>query len=182
MRLAELYKKEIVPRLQEKYGYTNVMNVPRITKVTLNVGVGRHSKEKGYIEEVVKNLTAITGQKSMVVKARKSIAAFKVREGDSVGVAVTLRGQKMYDFVEKLVNITFPLVRDFRGINPKFIDRTGNITIGFKEQVAFPEIKLEHVDNTHGLEVSITTTAKNKEEGYELLSLLGLPFQKDNIK
>jgi len=179
MRLVELYKKEITPRLKEKFGYTNVMDVPRITKVSINVGVGRHSKDKAYIADVVKNLTDISGQKSMVVKARKSIAAFKVREGDSVGVAVTLRGQKMYDFLDKLINVTFPRVRDFRGISAKRIDRQGNITMGFKDQTAFPEIKIENVDRTHGLEISIATTAKNQEEGHELLSLLGLPFSKN---
>lgn len=179
MRLAELYKKEIVPRLKEKFGYTNAMDIPRLSKVSINVGVGRMSKDKAYIEGVVNDLAVITGQKPMVVKARKSIAAFKVRQGDSVGVAVTLRGQKMYDFVEKLINVTFPRVRDFRGISAKKMDQKGNLTIGFKEQIAFPEIRLENVDKTHGLEISINTTAKNHEECQELLSLLGFPLSKN---
>ncbi|MFH0840478.1 MAG: 50S ribosomal protein L5 [bacterium] len=178
MRLSELYKKEIIPRLKEKFGYTNDMDIPRLSKVSLNVGVGRFSKDKNYIEGVIKDLTVITGQKPMIAKARKSISAFKVREGDSVGIAVTLRGEKMYDFVDKLVNVTLPRVRDFRGISPKKLDNKGNITIGFKDQTAFPEIRLENVEKTHGLEVSIETTAQNKEQGQELLSLLGFPFSK----
>ena len=178
MRLAELYKKEIIPRLQEKFGYTNVLDIPKLSQVSINVGIGRFSKDKNYIAGVIADLTAITGQKPMIAKARKSISAFKVREGDSVGVAVTLRGQKMYDFVEKLINVTFPRVRDFRGISPKKLDSQGNITIGFKDHTAFPEVHLENVDKVHGLEVSIKTTAKTKKEGQELLSLLGFPFSK----
>ncbi|MFH0950928.1 MAG: 50S ribosomal protein L5 [bacterium] len=178
MRLAEIYKKQIVPKLREEFGYTNLLAVPRLDKVTVNVGVGRNSKDKQHLEAVVNNLTAITGQRPVVVKARKSISSFKVREGDNAGVMVTLRGQQMYDFVEKLINVTLPRVRDFRGIASTKVDRGGNLSIGFREQTPFPEIKAEKTDIIHGLEVNLATTAKTKEEGLRLLALLGFPFIK----
>ncbi len=179
MRLQEKYKKEILPKLKEKFGYKNNLQVSKLDKVVINVGVGKHSKEKAYIDNVVDSLSRITGQKPVLTKAKKAISAFKTRQGMVVGVAVILRGKRMYDFTDKLINISFPRVRDFRGISEKQVDRTGNLTIGFREHLAFPEIKAEAVDNVHGLEVSIATTAKTREEGLELFKLMGFPFKKD---
>jgi len=182
MRLQEKYKKEIVPKLKEKFGYDNDFMVPRLTKAVVNVGVGRHSKEKEYINQVAENVKRITGQKPILTKAKKSISSFKIREGMIVGIAVILRGQRLYDFVEKMVNISFPRVRDFRGLSDKIIDANGNISIGFREHIVFPEIGVDEIDNPHGLEVNIATTAKNREEGLELFTLLGFPFKKEQSK
>lgn len=179
MRLREQYKKEIVPALKDKFKYKNVNQVPAIIKAVVNVGVGRHSKEKEYIANVEKNISKITGQKTILNKAKKSISAFKIREGMIVGVSTTIRKARMYDFVERLVKVTFPRIRDFRGISPKIIDRNGNMSIGLKEHLAFPEIKADDVDNIHGVEISIHTNATNKEEGLELFRLMGFPFTKD---
>ncbi len=179
MRLREKYQKQVVPSLKEKFGFKNTMLVPRLNKVVLNVGFGHHLKEKEFIAGVEKALTKIAGQKPVMTAAKKSISAFKIREGLVIGAKVTLRGQQMYDFVDKLVNITFPRVRDFRGISEKSVDRDGNMTVGFKEYTAFPEIHQEEVENIFGLEVCLTTTAKNKAEGLELFRLLGFPFKKD---
>lgn len=176
--LQELYKKEIVPKLKEKFGYTNSMAVPRLLKVVVNVGVGKNTKDKAYIDNVASSLNRITGQKPVLCKAKKSISAFKVREGNIVGVMVTLRGKMMYDFIEKLINITFPRVRDFRGIENKGLDKQGNFAIGFREHLAFPEIKADEVEKVHGLEICIATTAKSREEGFALLKLMGFPFKK----
>ncbi len=180
MKLKELYQKKVKPALKEQLGYTNDMAVPRLLKISLNVGVGRFTKDKTYLDTVANNITRITGQKVIMTKAKKSISAFKVREGTVIGIAVTLRGDRMYDFLEKLINVTFPRVRDFRGVDNKKIDKTGNLSIGFREHIAFPEIKADEVDNVHGLEVNITTTARNREEGLALFQLLGFPFKKDN--
>ncbi len=179
MRLQEKYKKEILPALKEKFGYKNNLQVPKLDKVVVNVGVGKHSKEKAYIDNVVSSLSRITGQKPILTKAKKAISAFKTRKGMIVGVAVILRGKRMYDFTDKLINISFPRVRDFRGISEKQVDKTGNLTIGFREHLSFPEIKAEEVDNVHGMEVSIATTAKTREEGLELFKLMGFPFKKE---
>ena len=177
-RLCTKFKKEITPALKEKFGYKNVMQVPKIEKVVLNVGYGRFSKEAAYIENVEDTLKAIAGQKPIRNKAKKSISNFKIRTGMDVGSSVTLRGKKMYDFIDKMVNVTLPRTRDFRGLNKKSFDRQGNFTMGFKEHIAFPEIKSDAVDKIHGLEVVINTTAKNKEEGLALLESLGFPFKK----
>ena len=179
MKLQDKYKKQIIPELKKKFGYKNNLEAPRITKVVLNVGVGRHTKEKQYIDSVVESITRITGQKPVLNKARQSISSFKIREGNIVGVSVILRGKRMYDFVEKLINVSFPRVRDFRGISTKGVDRTGNMTVGFKEHLAFPEIKADEVDNIFGLEVCLTTTARTKEEGLELFTQMGFPFKKE---
>ena len=179
MRLKEKYKKEILPKLKEKFGYKNNMEAPKLVKVVINVGVGRNAKEKDFIENVASSLTRISGQKPILNKAKKAISAFKIRDGQIIGVSVALRKDRMYDFLEKLINITFPRVRDFRGISENHIDRNGNITIGFKEHFSFPEIKADEVEKIHGLEVSLATTAKTKEEGLELFKLLGFPFKKD---
>lgn len=180
MKLRELYQTKVKPALKAKFSYANDMAVPKITKISLNVGVGRFTKDKTYLDNVANNLARITGQKAIMTKAKKSISAFKVREGTVIGVAVTLRGERMYDFLEKLIHITFPRVRDFRGVDDKKLDKTGNLSIGFREHIAFPEIKADEVDNLHGLEINITTTAQSREEGLELFQLLGFPFKKDN--
>ncbi len=180
MRLKEKYKKEISKALSDKFAYENEFLIPRLQKVVLNVGFGHHVKEKEYIAAVEKGLTKIAGQKIVFTQAKKSISAFKIREGLVIGAKVTLRGDRMYDFVEKLVNITFPRVRDFRGITDKSVDRNGNLTVGFKEFVSFPEIHVEEVDSVFGLEICLATTATNKEEGLELFRLLGFPFKKDS--
>jgi len=180
MRLKEKYQKQIVPKMEEKFGFKNEMLVPRLTKVVLNVGFGRHSKEKEFMASVEKGLTKISGQKPILTKSKKSISAFKIREGLIIGAKVTLRGQRMYDFVDKLVNITFPRVRDFRGINEKTMDQKGNLTVGFKEHVSFPEIRVEEIDNIFGLEVCLTNSAKDRESGLELFRMLGFPFKKES--
>ena len=178
MRLQELYKKQIIPQLKEKFGYKNNLQAPRLVKAVVNVGFGRHIKEKSYIDNVIDSLIRITGQKPILTKAKKSISSFKIREGMVIGACVTLRGTRMYDFVEKLIHISFPRVRDFRGISEKSADKLGNLTIGFREHLAFPEIKADEVENIFGLEVSMTTTAKNREEALELFRLMGFPFKK----
>ena len=171
------YKTTVVPALKEQFGYKNVMQVPHIEKVVINVGYGRHVKDKQYIEQIEKTLTQITGQKPVHNKSVKSISNFKIREGMNIGVSVTLRGRGMYEFLNKLIHVTFPRVRDFRGINPKSLDAQGNYAIGFKENIAFPEIGGDAVEKMHGLEVIITTTASNKAEGFALLKGLGFPFR-----
>jgi len=180
MRLKEKYQKEILPKLKKEFNFENDLVAPRLTKVVLNVGFGSHAKDKEYAENIADSLGKITGQKSVFTLAKKSVSAFKIREGMTIGAKVTLRGERMYDFVEKLVNITFPRVRDFRGISDKAVDRTGNLTIGIKDQAAFPEIKVEDINNNFGLEISLTTSTKNREEGLEFFRLMGFPFKKDS--
>lgn len=177
MKLQEKYKKEIVPKMKEKFGYKNNMAVPKLTKVVINVGFGRQAKEKAHIDSVITGLTRITGQKPIQTKAKKAISAFKIRDGMIIGACVTLRGARMYDFLDKLINITFPRVRDFRGITDKGIDRRGNMTIGFREHLPFPEIKADEVENIFGLEICLATTANSREEGLEFFRLLGIPFK-----
>jgi large subunit ribosomal protein L5 len=178
MRLSEKYQKKIMKPLGQKLGIKNDMAVPKIRQVSVNIGVGRHAKEKEYIDAVARNLAKITGQKAVLTKAKKSISAFKTRKGMVVGAKATLRGAKMHDFIDKLVNVTLPRVRDFRGLDQKAVDECGNLSLGFKEQLAFPEIKAEEADLLHGLEVNIATTAKNREAGLELFKALGFPFKK----
>ena len=177
MKLQEKYKKEIVPKMKEKFGYKNNMAVPKLTKVVINVGFGRQAKEKAHIDSVITGLTRITGQKPIQTKAKKAISAFKIRDGMIIGACVTLRGARMYDFLDKLINITFPRVRDFRGITDKGIDRRGNMTIGFREHLPFPEIKADEVENIFALEICLATTANSREEGLEFFRLLGIPFK-----
>jgi len=172
------YQKELVPQLKEKFDLKNLMTVPRLKKVVINVGMGRFSKEKDYIENVEKALSAISGQKPVLTKAKKSISGFKLREGMIVGAMVTLRKKRMYDFVEKLVDVIFPRVRDFRGINQTSVDGSGNLTVGIKEHTAFAEIGLDDTDNIFGLEITLVTNCKNREEGLELFKQLGFPFKK----
>ena len=178
VNLYEKYKKEVVPALQKELGFKNAMQAPKIKKVILNAGIGRFVKEPRYIDNVENTLAKITGQKPMRTKAKKSISNFKIREGMEIGVAVTLRGARMYQFLEKLVSITLPRVRDFRGLSEKSFDKNGNYTIGFKENLAFPEIKAEELEKIHGLQITINTNAKNKAEGKALLTHMGFPFIK----
>lgn len=177
-RLKEKYIKSVVPALQSEFKITNVNAVPRLTKVTLNVGVGKAGGDKKLIDAAVSTIQRITGQKPVQIKARKSISNFKLREGTVVGIKVTLRGNRMYDFIDKLINIALPRVRDFQGITPSSFDEHGSLNIGFKEHLVFPEIQSEEVEQVHGLEVAITTTAKQREVGFRLLQLLGMPFKK----
>lgn len=178
MTMKEQYMKEVLPKLVEKFQYKNNIQAPRVQKVVINVGFGRHSKDKDFIKNVQETLLRISGQRPVLTKARMSVSSFKVRQGMTIGAKVTLRSAKMYDFLEKLVNVTFPRVRDFRGISDKGVDNTGNITIGFKDNSAFPEVEAEDLDKLHGLEICISTTAKTREEGVELFRLMGFPFQK----
>lgn len=179
MKFKDKYKKEVMPALKKTFGYKNEMAIPKITKVVVNVGAGRQSKEKEAIDRIADSLSRITGQKPILTKAKKAVSAFKTRQGMIIGAAVTLRGQRMHDFLEKLINISFPRVRDFRGLSEKQVDKQGNLTIGFKENLAFPEIESDEMGNVHGLEVCVATTAKNREKGLELFRLLGFPFKKD---
>lgn len=179
MNIKKQYKKEILPELKKKFNYENDFEAPTINKVVINVGFGKHLKEKAYIDNVVKSLARISGQQPITTKAKKSISSFKIREGMVVGACVTLRGKRMDDFLQKLIHVSFPRIRDFRGLSKKIIDKQGNLSIGFKEHLAFPEIKADEVENIFGLEVSIATSAKNKEEGLELFTLMGFPFKKD---
>lgn len=161
--LYEKYKKEILPKLKEEFGYASVMQVPKMSKIVVNVGFGRQTKEKAYVQNIINGLTRITGQKPVENKAKKAISAFKLREGMVIGASVTLRGKRMYDFLTKLINLSFPGVRDFRGITDKGMDRTGNMTIGFKEYLAFPEIRSDEIENVFGLEVCLNTSAKDRK-------------------
>ena len=176
--LYKKYRTEIVPALQKSLGLKNKWQVPKIVKVVINAGIGRFIKEPNYIENVEKTLAKISGQKPVRTKAKKAISNFKVRAGQEIGVMVTLHGPHMYSFLEKLVKITLPRVRDFRGLPPKAFDDSGNYTIGFKENISFPEVKLEEIEKVHGLQVIINTTAKSKENGRALLTQLGFPFAK----
>jgi large subunit ribosomal protein L5 len=176
--LYQQYKEKVVPAVMAELNYKNRMQVPKIKKVVINVGVGKFVKDASYIDNVEKTLLKITGQKPVRTKAKKAISNFKIRENQEIGVVVTLRGPRMYDFLQKLLMVTFPRVRDFHGISAKGFDRQGNLTIGFKENVAFPEVKMDELDKVHGLEIVINTNAKNQAEGKALLTHLGFPFIK----
>ena len=176
-RLQELYKDRITPDLLKSLGYKSVMEVPRITKITLNMGVSEAVADKKVIENAVGDLTKIAGQKPVVTKARKAIAAFKVREGMPIGCSVTLRGQRMYEFLDRLITIALPRVRDFRGVSSRAFDGRGNYNIGVKEQIIFPEVEYDKVDALRGLNISITTTAKTDDECKALLAAFRFPFK-----
>jgi large subunit ribosomal protein L5 len=173
----DLYKNEIAAKLKEELGLNNVMEVPRITKITLNMGVGEALGDKKLLENAVRDLEAISGQKVQVTKARKSVAGFKVREGWPIGAKVTLRDERMYEFLERLVNIAIPRIRDFRGVNPKQFDGRGNFSMGVNEQIIFPEIEYDKVDKLRGLDICITTTARNDDEGRALLRAFNFPLR-----
>ncbi len=177
-RLKEKYVNEIVPSLIKKHNYTTIMEVPKLEKIVINMGVGDATGNSKLIEAAVKDLEVISGQKPVVTKARKSIAGFKVREGQSIGCKVTLRGNNMYNFMDKLVSIGLPRVRDFRGVSPKAFDGRGNYTLGIKEQLIFSEIEYDNVVKVRGMDIVFVTTAKSNEEAYDLLSELGIPFRK----
>ncbi|MGL6160574.1 50S ribosomal protein L5 [Microbulbifer sp.] len=176
-RLKELYSKELAPKLKEELGLDNVMSVPRITKITVNMGVGEAVGDKKVLEHAVSDMTAITGQKPIVTNARKSIAGFKIRDGWPIGCKVTLRGERMYEFLERLVDIAIPRIRDFRGISPKQFDGRGNFSMGVTEQIIFPEVDYDKVDKLRGLDICITTTAANDDQGRALLKAFNFPFK-----
>jgi len=176
-RLKNLYKEKIINELRDRYKYSSVMQVPRIVKITLNMGVGEAILDKKIMESAVSDLTKISGQKPIVTKARKSIAGFKIREKWPIGCKVTLRREKMYDFLDKLINISIPRIRDFRGMNPRSFDGRGNYSLGVKEQIIFPEIDYDKIDNLRGLDIVISTSAKTDEEGRALLESFNFPFR-----
>ena len=176
-RLREKYDTTIVPQLREEFGYTNVMQVPKVTKLTMNMGVGEAAQDAKALEEAAKQLAQITGQKAQVRRARKSIANFKLREGMPVGLRVTLRGDRMWEMLDRLISIALPRIRDFRGISPAAFDGQGNFNLGLREQIIFPEIDYDKIDRVRGLDIAITTTAETDDEGRALLKKLGMPFR-----
>ena len=176
-RLQEYYRDTVVGQLTEKFGYDNVMQVPRFEKVTVNMGVGEAVADKKVIEKAVADMASITGQKPIITKARKSVASFKIRDGYPIGCKVTLRGERMYEFLDRLVNVALPRVRDFRGIPRKAFDGRGNYNLGVREQIIFPEINYDQVDAVRGMDIAITTTAPTNEEGIALLEAFGFPFR-----
>ena len=177
-RLKDFYKETVAPQLKEKFGYKNVMEIPKIEKIVINVGAGEAKDNSKVISSIVEDLGTITGQKPVVCTARKSVANFKIREGMKIGAKVTLRGEKMYEFLDRFFNLALPRVRDFRGINPKSFDGRGNYNMGVKEQFIFPEIEYDKIDKIRGMDISISTTAKSDDEARELLRLMGAPFAK----
>lgn len=178
LRLKEQYKQEVVPVLMEDFGYRSVMQVPRITKVVVNVGVGEALDNAKALDHTVRDISVITGQKPVITRAKKSIAGFKLRQGRAIGVKVTLRGQRMYDFLDRLLNVALPRQRDFRGVSPDAFDGRGNYTLGLREQLIWPEIPYDSVDKMRGMEITIVTTSRTDEEGRRLLQLLGMPFRR----
>ena len=177
-RLKETYQNEIVGALMKKFEYKNVMQVPKLEKVVINMGVGEAKENVKLLDAAVSDLETITGQKAVITKAKKSVANFKLREGMPIGCKVTLRGDKMYEFVDRLINLALPRVRDFRGVNPNSFDGRGNYALGIKEQLIFPEIEYDKVDKVRGMDVIVVTTAKTDEEARELLAQFGMPFKK----
>ena len=175
--LREKYNKELRVALKEELGLNNIMAVPKVTKVVINMGVGEAANDKKHLESALENLTVISGQKPIVTRARQSVASFKIREGWPLGCKVTLRGNKMYDFIERLIKIAIPRERDFRGLNPKSFDQQGNYSFGIKEQIIFPEINYDNIDNIRGMDVCINTSAQNQEDAKALLKALNFPFK-----
>ena len=178
MNLRETFNKELLPQLKDKLGVNNVMAVPKLTKVVINMGVGEALTDKKHLESAVNDLELIAGQKAVITKASKSVASFKLREGWPVGCKVTLRGDRMYDFIERLVNVAIPRERDFRGLNPKSFDGQGNYSMGIKEQIIFPEINYDNIDKIRGMDICINTSASNNEDAKALLEVLNFPFKK----
>ncbi|GKX28444.1 50S ribosomal protein L5 [Vallitalea longa] len=177
-RIKEIYNNEIVDAMMKKFNYKNKMAVPKIEKIVINMGVGEAKENRKILDSAVSDLTIIAGQKPVITKAKKSVAAFKVREGMPIGCKVTLRGSRMYDFADRLINLALPRVRDFRGVNPNAFDGRGNYALGIKEQLIFPEIEYDKVDKVRGMDIIFVTTAKTDEEARELLTLFGMPFKK----
>ena len=180
-RLKDFYNDEVVAAMTKKFGYKNVMQVPKLDKIVINMGVGEAKENAKLLENAANDMTIISGQKPVITKAKKSIANFKLREGMPIGCKVTLRGDKMYDFLDRLVNLALPRVRDFRGINPNSFDGRGNYALGIKEQLIFPEIEYDKIDKTRGMDIIFTTTAKTDEEARELLTQFGMPFAKQAV-
>lgn len=176
-RLQERYQKDIVPALQKEFNFSNTMEVPQIKKIVLNIGLGEALQNARVVDAAVGDLTAIAGQKPVVTRAKKSVASFKLREGQAIGAMVTLRGQRMYEFLDRLINIALPRIRDFRGVSRRSFDGHGNYSYGLREQIVFPEIDYDQVDKLRGLEISIVTSARNDAEGYALLKQFGMPFR-----
>lgn len=177
-RLKETYNSEIVEAMMKKFGYTNIMQVPKLNKIVINMGVGEAKDNAKILDAAVKDMETIAGQKAVLTKAKKSVANFKIREGLAIGCKVTLRGEKMYEFVDRLINLSLPRVRDFRGVNPNSFDGRGNYALGIKEQIIFPEIEYDKVDKVRGMDIIFVTTANTDEEARELLTLFNMPFQK----
>ena len=177
-RLKDRYRNEIVPLMKDEFGYQNTMQVPRLTKVVVNIGLGEALQNAKALDNAVRDLAQITGQKAIITRARKSIATFKLRQGNPIGAKVTLRGNRMYDFLDRLFNIALPRQRDFRGVSPDSFDGRGNYTLGLREQLVWPEINYDDVDKVRGMEITIVTTAQTDEEARRLLQLLGMPFQR----
>ncbi|NLJ73435.1 MAG: 50S ribosomal protein L5 [Firmicutes bacterium] len=176
-RFKEKYENEVVPAMIERFQYKNVMQVPRFDKIVLNIGVGEAVADPKALEAAVRDLETISGQKPVITHAKKSIAAFKIREGMPIGCKVTLRGERMFEFLDRLISITLPRIRDFRGVSPRSFDGRGNYSLGLREQIVFPEIDYDQIDKVRGLMVVIATTAETDEEAYELLKLMGMPFR-----
>lgn len=176
-RLAERYKKEMVAKLSEKFGRKNPLSLPRLKKIVVNMGVGKALQDKNRMEQAAENLGQITGQRPQITKARESISAFRLREGQQIGCRVTLRGERMYEFLDRLISITLPRIRDFRGVNPKSFDGNGNYSLGLAEQMVFPEIDPDKVTFTQGMDVTFVTSTRNDDEARELLRLFGMPFR-----
>jgi large subunit ribosomal protein L5 len=176
-RLKDYYKSSVVPEMQKQFGYKNPMQMPKITKVVVNMGVGEAAQNRKELDGALEDMAAITGQKPVITRARKSIANFKLREGMPVGCRVTLRGDRMWEFLDRLINVTLPRIRDFKGVNPKSFDGRGNYTLGLKEQIIFPEIDYDKVDKIRGMDVTICTTATNNDEGRALLRQFSMPFR-----
>jgi large subunit ribosomal protein L5 len=174
--LKQRYTTDVIPALKSEFGYTNAMQVPRLEKIVVNIGLGEALTNAKAVDAAVGDLALITGQRAIVTKAKKSIATFKVREGNPIGAKVTLRGDRMWDFLERLTRVALPRIRDFRGVSGKSFDGRGNYTLGMKEQLSFPEVEFDKIDRLRGLEVTIVTTAKSDEESKKLLSMLGMPF------
>lgn len=179
-RLINSYKKTVISKLMKKFGYKNVMQVPKVKKIVINMGVGEATQDSKVLDNAVADLEIISGQKVIVTKAKKAISNFKLREGNSVGCKVTLRGAKMYEFLDRLINIDIPRIRDFRGLSNNSFDGRGNYSMGIKEQIIFPEIDYDKVDKIRGMDISIVTNAKTDEEAFELLAAFGMPFEKKN--
>ena len=176
-RLKDFYQTEVSKAMMEKFGYKSTMEVPKLVKVVVNMGVGEAKEDPKALDAALKELGAITGQKPVITRAKKSVAAFKIRQGMAIGCKVTLRGDRMYDFLDRLLSIGLPRIRDFQGISPKGFDGRGNFTLGIKEKIIFPEVSLDEVSSIRGMDISVVTTAQTDEEAFELLKLLGMPFK-----
>lgn len=181
LRMKERYQQEIAPTLMKDFGYTSPMQVPRVIKIVVNVGVGEALNDAKALDNAVRDISVITGQRPIITRARRSIASFKLREGRAIGVKVTLRGQRMYDFLDRLINVALPRQRDFRGVSPDSFDGRGNYTLGLREQLIFPEIEYDSIDKLRGMEIAVVTTAETDEEGRRLLELLGMPFRQQPV-